>query len=46
MTKPNYATYSLDELYEVRQKIDLQAHPQRYAELQQDISRREHAAQR
>lgn len=40
-TEPNYKTYSLESLYDVRENIDKAAYPQRFAQIEAEIALRE-----
>ena len=41
--EPDYKSYTLDELYDVKSNINKDAYPQRYKALQQELARREKA---
>lgn len=39
--KPDYQSYSLADLYDVRSRIDKDTYPERYEELLKEIAQRE-----
>lgn len=41
LMKPDYQSYSLADLYDVRSRIDKDTYPERYEELLKEIAQRE-----